>query len=248
MDKKILIADIDENLMIIMEAALALKGFQVITARTGKEAFQRIRKERPDLIIIDTALPEMSGYQIVHKMHSEDELKRIPIIVVSEKAQMRELFTSAEIFAFLTKPLLPAELMKEVQFALKAGATSRMNQNAEKQTVVVIGLEGFLLERVTSFLNARSYSVIADIELEKIIAMRPRLLLANYEDAPGGGPAGELFREIKRRKEHHNLSFYVICPEPLLLAAVKNLPQEIVLKYKEAGDLCNHLESLLRKG
>jgi|GEM_PF-1089195 len=245
MEKKILVADSDENVMLLMEAALSVKGYYVTTARSGKEAFDRIRKEHPDLVILDTALPEMSGYQVVHKMRGEEILKRIPVIIMSEKAQMRELFTSAEIHTFLIKPVLPKLLMKEIESAFKAG--TRQSER-EKNTVATVGLEGHLFDKLKSYLIGKGFALIPDLDLEKILQTQPKAVLAPYREGPGGGPAGEIFRELKKRKQTHFVSFYALCPEPLLMSAIKEIPADFILKYRDAADLCDQLETVLKKG
>lgn len=247
MDRKIVIADIDENLMLMMEAALAVKGYRVITSISGKDAFQKIKREKPDLVIIDTALPEMSGYQLVHKMHMEEELKRIPVIVMSEKTQMKELFTSAEIHSFMAKPILPKVLMKEVEDALKAGGTSKAYAQADQKTVMTLGIEGFLFDKIKKFLTGHGCVVASETDAGRVISMKPRLIMAQYDESPGGGAAGDVYREIKRRKES-SLNFIAVCPEPLLVSAVKEFPQDLVVKYKDAADLCERVAGLLKKG
>jgi two-component system, OmpR family, alkaline phosphatase synthesis response regulator PhoP len=244
MDKKILIADIDENVMLMMEAALSVRGYYVTTALTGKEAFNRIRKERPDLVILDTALPEMSGYQVVNKMHGEDDLKKIPIIIMSEKAQMRDLFTSAEIHAFMTKPVLPKELMKEVDLVLR----HETKQTAQlKSSVATIGMESAVYGKLKSFLMGKGYVLLPDQDLESILATRPRYILAPFQEGPGGGPAGEIYRELKRRKQSHFFFFFALCPEPLFAQALKELPLEYLIKYRDVTDLCEQLFTAMKR-
>lgn len=244
MEKKILVADIDENVMLMMEAALSVKGFYVTTARSGKEAFNRIRKEHPDIVILDTALPEISGYQVVQKMRGAEDLKKIPVIIMSEKAQMRELFTSAEIHAFLVKPVVPKVLMKEIESAFKPGSRQGAKEN---NIVAAISLEGHLFDKVKSYLLGKGCVIIPDPDVDKILQSRPKLVIAPYLEGPGGGPAGEIFRELKRRKQTHFVPFYALCPEPLLIEAIKEIPSDFILRYKDAGDMCDQLGSFLNK-
>ncbi|MFW5821105.1 MAG: response regulator [Bacteroidota bacterium] len=83
-DKKtILIIDDSNTNVVLLEAILTTKGFKAVTALTVKEAMSFLQKNKPDLILLDLLMPEISGFDFLEKMRSMEELNDIPVIVVS---------------------------------------------------------------------------------------------------------------------------------------------------------------------
>lgn len=128
--KKILV--VDDNEVIIKSTALRLQraGFQVFTALDGAEAVAVVRKEKPDLILLDLGFPPdlggvpWDGFRIMEWLRRVDETKKIPIIVITggtgEKDKERALAIGA--VAFLYKPLDYDELLKLIHATLGASA------------------------------------------------------------------------------------------------------------------------------
>jgi len=99
MAKKILIIE-DEELMInLLERKLAQEGYKVETARDGEEGLGKMRKEKPDLILLDIVMPKMGGFEVMEEMQKDNELKDIPIIVISNSGQPVELDKAKELGA-----------------------------------------------------------------------------------------------------------------------------------------------------
>lgn len=81
--KKIIIIDDDVNVCESLKNLLVLSGFEVETVNKAKEALDRIRFFRPDLIILDLLMPEIGGFELCEILNKDKELCHIPIIVVS---------------------------------------------------------------------------------------------------------------------------------------------------------------------
>lgn len=124
--KKILV--VDDNEVIVKTIAVKLKsaGYNVVTALDGAEAVAFVRKEKPDLILLDLTFPPdiagvpWDGFRIMEWLHRVDESKKIPIIVITggagDKDKERALASGA--VAFLYKPLDHDELLKLVRATL----------------------------------------------------------------------------------------------------------------------------------
>lgn len=86
MDKvkgKILIVDDDARLLKAYNVKLGKEGFTVVTERDGANALDRVKKERPDIVLLDVLMPHKTGWDILNDMKSDDKLKDIPVILVS---------------------------------------------------------------------------------------------------------------------------------------------------------------------
>ncbi|MCJ7433299.1 MAG: response regulator [Anaerolineales bacterium] len=79
----ILVVEDVPNILELLEVTLRFKGYQVVTARNGQEALEKIKQERPALIITDILMPTMDGYAFVHKLRSDPANLDIPVIFLS---------------------------------------------------------------------------------------------------------------------------------------------------------------------
>ncbi|MBU0634066.1 MAG: response regulator [Candidatus Omnitrophica bacterium] len=117
--KNILI--IEDNLKESQElAAFFMKnGFSVMAAADGEAAFKMIEEKLPDLIILDVILPKVDGFTIAKKIKYEEKTKQTPIIVLTAKDGMRELFAIEGIPEYLVKPVAKEALLELVKKYLK---------------------------------------------------------------------------------------------------------------------------------
>lgn len=116
--KKILVADDEANIRLLLEEVLSDEGYQVTTAATGREALRRILKEQFDLLIFDIKMPELNGLELVEKIR---ELKKdTPVIICSAYKHLQDDYVvgTANVNAYITKPVNLAELKDKVKTAL----------------------------------------------------------------------------------------------------------------------------------
>jgi len=91
MAKKILLIE-DEKIMVnLLEKKLTKKGYDVSVAWDGKEGLGKIRKMKPNLILLDIIMPKMGGFEVMEEIVKDKELKKIPIIIISNSGQPVEL-------------------------------------------------------------------------------------------------------------------------------------------------------------
>jgi len=91
MAKKILLIE-DEKLMIeLLEKKLIQEGYKISVAKDGKEGLDKMNETRPDLILLDIIMPQMGGFEVMEKMNKDTDLKKIPVIVISNSGQPVEL-------------------------------------------------------------------------------------------------------------------------------------------------------------
>jgi CheY-like chemotaxis protein len=106
---------------------LEFAGLRVITARNGLEAVARASEHRPDLIVMDIALPFLDGLEATRRIRADERTRTIPIVGLTGtvvRGAEREA-RAAGCDQFVTKPCLPEELMRHVRDALAAAAARR---------------------------------------------------------------------------------------------------------------------------
>ncbi|MCD6270494.1 response regulator [bacterium] len=91
MAKKITIVEDEEILRDLLKNKLTAEGYEVSTANDGEEGITRIKQERPDLIILDIVMPKMGGFEVMEELNKDEELAKIPVLVVSNSGQPVEI-------------------------------------------------------------------------------------------------------------------------------------------------------------
>ena len=113
--KKILIVDDDVTFIKIIQPFLLSQGFDVIVAYNGEEGIKKL-KMKPQLIILDVSMPVMDGYEFVlEKKKIEQDNPSIPVIVLTAREGMAEMFKVEGAREYLLKPFQPAALLKSIQ-------------------------------------------------------------------------------------------------------------------------------------
>ena len=120
MNERILVVEDDPIALRFARYTLLQEGYQVLTAPNGLEGLRKAQRESPDLIILDIMLPGIDGFEICHRLRAEPETARIPILMLTAKAQEADRETGLKVGAddYLTKPALPSEIVRRVQALL----------------------------------------------------------------------------------------------------------------------------------
>ena len=90
-NKKILIIEDDQRINKVYRAKLMVEGIDVAVALDGEEGLRKVYSEKPDLILLDLMLPKISGFDILKKIKSDPRVKDIPVLVLSNLAQEKEI-------------------------------------------------------------------------------------------------------------------------------------------------------------
>jgi len=119
--KKILCIEDEDEMIDLIRLILNRRGFEIYGANGGKDGLQRIRKDHPDLVLLDLMMPEMDGWEVYQQMKADDSTKNIPVIVVTAKAQAIDKVLGlhiAKVDDYITKPFSPQELLASVDHVL----------------------------------------------------------------------------------------------------------------------------------
>ncbi|MHB9154928.1 MAG: response regulator [Endomicrobiales bacterium] len=120
---KIMVVDDERDVVDLLSFVLTKDGYQVSTAFNGREALERVglmpslqAPERPDLIILDIMMPEIDGFTVQNKLVENEETRSIPIVILTAKGQMRDLFGMASnVVAYIEKPFDPRVLREKIK-------------------------------------------------------------------------------------------------------------------------------------
>jgi two-component system, OmpR family, phosphate regulon response regulator PhoB len=118
---RILVVDDEPDITALVAYHLAKADYRVITATNGKDALQTAREERPDLVVLDLMLPDVSGYDVLTELRRREETHEIGILLLTarqkEADRVRGLTLGAD--DYLLKPFSPAELVLRVSAILR---------------------------------------------------------------------------------------------------------------------------------
>jgi len=116
MSDKVVVIDDEPFILMMIEDKLKRAGIDVIALKESVSALDVIRKEKPDLILMDWMMPEISGLEVCKALKSDAELKDIPIFMLSAKGQEEDIRRGMEagVAKYLTKPFSPKALLEVV--------------------------------------------------------------------------------------------------------------------------------------
>jgi len=124
--KKILVADDEPDVLRLVGSSLKGAGFSVMEVEDGRVALEKAREEIPLLIILDLMLPGMHGLDVCKALKSHDSTSRIPIVMLTAKAEEVDRIVGFELGAddYITKPFSPRELVLRVKSILRRSKLS----------------------------------------------------------------------------------------------------------------------------
>ena len=119
----VLVVDDEPQILRVMRASLPIRGYEVLTASSGKEALDQLSKQVPDLLILDLAMPEMSGLEVCRRVR---EFSTVPIIILSAKGSESDKVAALDLGAddYVTKPFGMDELLARARAVLRRLATT----------------------------------------------------------------------------------------------------------------------------
>lgn len=91
MAQKILIIEDEEIVLDLLQRKLTQEGYRVCIAKDGEEGLRKMKEVKPDLILLDIVMPKMGGLEVMEEMGKEPDLKKIPVIIISNSGEPVEL-------------------------------------------------------------------------------------------------------------------------------------------------------------
>jgi CheY-like chemotaxis protein len=126
MSKKILVVDDEQYMHRLMQHHLVRAGYEMITARNGREAVEKAVAENPHLVIMDVMMSEMDGLAALKELKQSPATREIPVIMItaSPHATMQQESELAGAAGFYTKPFSPTQLLIEIKRLLPEAISS----------------------------------------------------------------------------------------------------------------------------
>jgi two-component system response regulator VicR len=121
--KRIICVEDESEMIDLIRLILSRRGFEVKGANGGREGLDAIRRELPDLVLLDLMMPDMDGWEVYQQMKADEKTRDIPVIVVTAKAQSIDKVLGlhiAKVDDYIAKPFSPQELLNSVEKVLGA--------------------------------------------------------------------------------------------------------------------------------
>ena len=118
---RILVVDDDRTLIKIIERRFENCGWEVISARDGAEGLDKALAQSPDLIVLDTLMPVMTGHELLERLRKNPDTKDIPVIMCTARSDVQDIATASSynISDYVTKPFDCTELIERIESALE---------------------------------------------------------------------------------------------------------------------------------
>jgi two-component system alkaline phosphatase synthesis response regulator PhoP len=146
--QRILIVDDDREIVRLLRAYMEQGGYQVLVAYDGETALHILRRERPDLVILDLMLPDRDGWEVTRIVRSDAALAATPIIMLTARVSDHDKIVGLELGAddYVTKPFNTRELMARVRAVLRRARGEPSTAHVIQAGSVTIDTDQHLVE------------------------------------------------------------------------------------------------------
>jgi DNA-binding response OmpR family regulator len=122
---RVLIVDDDPVIVRLLQINFRLEGYEVDTASRGEDALEKVRANRPDVVILDVMMPGIDGWEVCRQLKETPAVRHIPVIFLSARAQDedRQRGYALGVDEYVTKPFDPAHLVELVRRSLSKRST-----------------------------------------------------------------------------------------------------------------------------
>jgi DNA-binding response OmpR family regulator len=128
-EETVVVIEDDEDFLALVKMMLADTGLHVVPAFGGREGLDAIRQHRPGLVILDLALPDISGWEVFMQMRAEPATSQTPVIILTNRGTRVDRnfgLRVAGVHDFLMKPCLPSQLRQSVASALRNAGRAKV--------------------------------------------------------------------------------------------------------------------------
>ncbi|MGE0829096.1 MAG: PleD family two-component system response regulator [Hyphomonadaceae bacterium] len=193
MSARVLVVDDIEANVRLLSAKLTAEYFDVITATRGEEAIQKVRRERPDIVLLDVMMPGMDGFEVCRRLKEAADTRHIPVILVTALDQREDRLKGLGVGAddFLTKPIDDVQLLARVKSLarLKIVIDELRSREANGARLGVLDPER-RTEALEANANAPARVLVVDDNARQAARIKAALgkehHVAGYEESTGG--------------------------------------------------------------
>lgn len=155
MAQRILVVDDDKQIVRLIKTYLEESGYSVLTALNGEDALRVVRRDRPDLVILDIQLPGQDGWEITRRIRGDERLATIPILMLTARVEDTDKILGLELGAddYLTKPFNPREVVARVRAILRRAQTPPSSGRILHSGDLTLDLDQHTLSRAGNFVE-----------------------------------------------------------------------------------------------
>ncbi|MEZ4374625.1 MAG: response regulator [Polyangiaceae bacterium] len=246
--KQLLLVDADPRSVRVLEVSLKKAGYSVTTAGDGADAFAKINFSTPDLILTDTRLPGLDGYELVRRLKEQPDLSGIPVLFLTSQKSVEDKIRGLELGVedYLTKPIFVRELITRVNMLLARRTQERIatSQPLSARTRLSGSLEDMgVVDLLQTFEVSRKsgVAVIHDGARDAYVYFREGKVV----DAELGKLRGEeaVYRALIWTEGSFEVEFRPVQNEDIVPTSTQGLLMEGMRRVDEWGRLCEQLPS-----
>ncbi|MDB6081464.1 MAG: phoB [Chlamydiia bacterium] len=176
---KLLLIEDEDDIADLIKLQAEIAGYKCSHASDGLNGFEAICREKPDLVILDLMLPGQNGLDVCRKLKGHNDLKHIPVIMISAKSEETDVVLGLELGAddYVAKPFSPRVLFSRVK------AVMRRNQEGEKSSPI-IRFGDFMLEAEKYLIKKKDKSIsltLSEFSILRRLASHPDKVLTRNQ-------------------------------------------------------------------
>ena len=148
MEQRILVVDDDREIVRLVRTYLEENNYEVLVAYDGETALHMLRRERPDLVVLDLMLPERDGYDVTQVVRGDVGLAAMPIIMLTALVEDRDKIVGLELGAddYMTKPFNPREVVARVRAVLRRAHGEPASQRVIQVRELMVDVDAHRVE------------------------------------------------------------------------------------------------------
>jgi CheY-like chemotaxis protein len=133
--RRVLVVDDEPDVLLLCRVNLEFEGYEVVEAADGEQAMQQLRERGFDVVLLDVMMPKMDGWQVLEAVKADEDLKEIPVVMLTAKVQDQDQIRgwSQGAADYITKPFSPLALSQVLQDVL---ATDPEEEERRRQMIL----------------------------------------------------------------------------------------------------------------
>ncbi|MDR3343022.1 MAG: response regulator [Treponema sp.] len=155
----------DNSINLAVGKTILTEHYNTFTVTSGEELFTLLKKIRPDLILLDIAMPEMNGYEVIKRLKAKDETADIPVIFVTARTDIVSELEGLSLGAidYISQPFCPPLLLKRIEMHLLLESQKKKLQHynnnlqemVKQKTKTILGMQNSVLKTIANLVESR---------------------------------------------------------------------------------------------
>lgn len=241
---KIFVVDDDDLVNSLLEQSFKKEGHQIMTFIRGEQALEKLKTEKPDLIILDINMPGMNGIEVLEKLKSDEKYKNIPVIMLTKKSDNEDIlsgFASGAI-DYITKPFKVEDLVMRAMKILEM-------QNIK---ILIVDDDELLVDVIEKKLLQQGYAILKCYNGKDVLKIveeqKPNLILLDIM-LPGMDGI-TILKHVKANPVTANIPVIVLTAKRQksnVIKCLENGAHECITKPFDLEEITVRIESILQR-